>query len=264
MNKRIMQALALALLAVLLLAALAIVGIALAQGSGAAIGWQVLSGGGAPSSGGNVTLNDTLGQPVIGPSSGGGNVALGAGYWYGLGYDETKCSLAADHTYYYNQTWPVSVAIQTKGTLDCLRVRRYDQNHANRTGTSVTNGVGWGRYWTLTGTDSLGQPASGYNLTLTLPHNDLSAPKVCKYPGDLGGSGWDCDDGSHTTFTASTVTRSGLTSLSDWAVGNNVGPTAVTLRDFSARTGKDLAGLAVLALVAGGLALAWRLRQRRA
>ncbi len=46
------------------------------------IPWQVISGGGAPSTGSGVTLNGTLGQPMIGPSSGGGS-DLGAGYWYG-------------------------------------------------------------------------------------------------------------------------------------------------------------------------------------
>jgi hypothetical protein len=56
-------------------------GVALAQGS-AAIDWWVVAGGGEPSSSGDVALNDTLGQPVVGSSSG-GNVALGAGYWYG-------------------------------------------------------------------------------------------------------------------------------------------------------------------------------------
>ncbi len=56
------------------------VGGALANGDGPAVDWWVISGGGAPSSGGNVTLNDTLGQPMIGDSSG-GSVALHAGYW---------------------------------------------------------------------------------------------------------------------------------------------------------------------------------------
>jgi hypothetical protein len=54
---------------------------ALAQ-SGAAIDWWVLAGGGAPSTGGSVALDDTLGQPIIGPASG-GNIALEAGYWSG-------------------------------------------------------------------------------------------------------------------------------------------------------------------------------------
>jgi hypothetical protein len=212
------------------LAALAVVGIVLAGSSGPAIDWQVIPSGDAPSSGGNVTLNDTLGQPIIGPSSE-GNIALGAGYWYGLGYDETKCGLTEGSTYAYNQTWPVSVTLQSQGNIACLRVRRYDQNHLNRTGDSINKGVGWGRYWTITATDSLSATASGFTLTLTLPHNGFAAPKLCKHVSDLI---WDCDDGSHTTFTASTVTRSGITSLSDWAVGNAVGPTAVEVRTFKA------------------------------
>ncbi len=76
MNKRHVNALATALLTCLL-----VVGGTLAQGTPTINRW-VISGGGAPSSGGNVTLNDTLGQPIIGPSSS-GNVWLGAGYWGG-------------------------------------------------------------------------------------------------------------------------------------------------------------------------------------
>lgn len=49
-----------------------------------AIDWQVLTGGGAPASGGNVTLNGSLGQTAIGPASG-GNVNVGSGYWFGIG-----------------------------------------------------------------------------------------------------------------------------------------------------------------------------------
>jgi hypothetical protein len=63
-----------------LLAVLVVVGAASANGSGPSVDWWVISGGGAPSSGGNVTLNDTLGQPVAGDASG-GSVTLHAGYW---------------------------------------------------------------------------------------------------------------------------------------------------------------------------------------
>ena len=245
------------------MAALAVVGIVLAGSSGPAIGWQMFSGGGAPATGGNITLNDTIGQPIIG-SSEGGNIALGSGYGYGLGYDETKCGLTEGSTYAYNQTWPVSVTIQAKGTLDCLRVRRYDQNHLNRTGASAdSNGVGWGRYWTISATDNLSATASGFTLTLTLPHDGLANPKVCKYPGNLGGSGWDCDDGSHTTVMASTVTRSGLDSLSDWAVGSAAGLTAVEVRTFSAEAGDSIGGwLPVLLAVLIGAALLRRALRR--
>lgn len=55
-------------------------GVALGQSGDPAIDWWVISGGGGPSSGTGVMLNDTLGQPVIGPS-GDGSIALSAGYW---------------------------------------------------------------------------------------------------------------------------------------------------------------------------------------
>jgi uncharacterized repeat protein (TIGR01451 family) len=69
------------ILALGLLVCLMLVGAALAMASPPAIGWWVLGSGGAPSSGGAVTMNDTLGQPLIGPSSG-GDVSLHGGYWY--------------------------------------------------------------------------------------------------------------------------------------------------------------------------------------
>jgi hypothetical protein len=59
---------------------------ALAQGSGPVVEWWVVAGGGTSSdgTGGEVVLQDTLGQPVVGPSSGaGGHVALSTGYWTG-------------------------------------------------------------------------------------------------------------------------------------------------------------------------------------
>ena len=45
------------------------------------IGWQVLSAGGSSASGGSVSLDSTLGQPITGISSA-GSAWLGAGYWY--------------------------------------------------------------------------------------------------------------------------------------------------------------------------------------
>ncbi|MGD9315248.1 MAG: hypothetical protein PVG56_00315 [Anaerolineae bacterium] len=77
----------------LLLAGLALVGLAWAGSSdGATVQWSVLSGGGAPaaSSSGAVSLNGTLGQTAIGPSSVSGSsfgpgTMVGAGFWYGLG-----------------------------------------------------------------------------------------------------------------------------------------------------------------------------------
>ncbi len=45
-----------------------------------AIDWQVLSGGGAPASDDTISLNGSLGQTAIGPSTS-DSFKLGAGYW---------------------------------------------------------------------------------------------------------------------------------------------------------------------------------------
>jgi len=69
------------LLALILL--LAVVGVAYALGGTPAIEWWVISSGGGSSSGGDVTLEDALGQPVVGSSSAsspGGDIVLEAGY----------------------------------------------------------------------------------------------------------------------------------------------------------------------------------------
>ena len=48
---------------------------------GPTVDWWVIANAGGRSSGGDVTLNDTLGQPFTGPAQS-GTVALSAGYWY--------------------------------------------------------------------------------------------------------------------------------------------------------------------------------------
>ena len=46
--------------------------------------WWVIGGGGGAASGGGVTLDATLGQTIVGASSG-GSIALEAGFWTGAG-----------------------------------------------------------------------------------------------------------------------------------------------------------------------------------
>lgn len=72
--------------------------------------------------------------------------------------------------------------------------------------------TGQNGYWTILGRNSNGQPAAGFNLTLTLPHDNHPQPSVCRWHG----SAWDC--GRHG-FNASTVWRHNVTAFSDWAVG---------------------------------------------
>jgi hypothetical protein len=72
------------LLILIVVAALAAVSgnasIALAKADTTIDKWVVASGGGL-ATGGNITINDTLGQPIIGPSDSSSS-GLRAGYWY--------------------------------------------------------------------------------------------------------------------------------------------------------------------------------------
>jgi trimeric autotransporter adhesin len=168
---------------------------------------------------------------------------------------ETLCGFTAGNTYSFTMVNPVAIQIDAAGTLDCITVTRTDANHPNATPTIQT-----GRYWTISGAASGGGGATGFQVTLTLPQANLPNPRVCRH---TGGGVWDCDDGTHTTSTTSTVTRSNISAFSDWAVGSNV-PTAVSLAGFAARgdetpyAGVLLAG-GILGL--GGLWLARRRRQ---
>jgi len=117
----------------------------------------------------------------------------------------------------------VAMDIITPGSLSAVQVDRMDTHHPNATGTPGGNGLMTGRYWTISST------GGGYTLTLTLPHANLVDPKVCRYTGS--GLIWDCD---RTTFSSITVSRQNVIQLSDWAVGNYVGPTAIRLVDFAA------------------------------
>ena len=102
MNRRFIGILILALVGLALAAA-----VVQAQGGGPAINWAVIAAGGAASSGEGVSLNDTVGQPVIGPGSG-GNAGLAAGYWVGCA---AAAAVAPDVTAARNGddvvlTWP--------------------------------------------------------------------------------------------------------------------------------------------------------------
>ena len=81
----------------------------------------------------------------------------------------------------------------------------------------------------------------------------------------MGGSGWNC---ARDDFDGATVWRSGLTAFSDWAVGNNVGPTAVTLNHLSAAPQTSevwrLLPVALLVIGGGGAWLARRWSVKRA
>ena len=147
--------------------------------------------------------------------------------------------------------------------LDCVKVTNVPINHPN-----ATTGIQTGQYWTLEGLQSdCVNPTTitDYTFDITLPHNNISPDtnaKVCKYPGNLGGAGWDCD---RSGSDATNVWRNGINSgFSDWAVGNNVTPTALTLNSFSASsTGERTALAALLFAACAALLFTWKIWRNR-
>lgn len=173
------------------------------------------------------------------------------------------CSVALGGPYTFYGQFGVEINVDVLGNLACLYVDEMGLNHPNATGTPGNNGIATGKYWLIRGLQSnQSTDASGFEVTLTLPH-DLPNPKVCKYPGGLGGAGWDCD--AHAS-TISSVTRSGITAFSDWAVGSEVGPTAVTLLHTAVQANNPatlpIGMLALLLAGVSGTAVFYQRRRR--
>jgi hypothetical protein len=103
-------------------------------------------------------------------------------------------------------------------------VQQVAENHAEATMPLQT-----GAYWIITPDGC----TTGFDVTLTLPFAlAFSTSRLCRWlEGSGSGCGWDCGDGTHTTYDVAGgwVTRSSVTGFSDWTVGNDVGPTSVTL-----------------------------------
>ncbi len=171
---------------------------------------------------------------------------------------EERCDLAVG-TYDFPDSGPVHVEVNELGSLACLRVQRVAGSHPQ-----AAQGIATGQYWVIGGTNSLGQPASGFNLTLTLPANFIpdEADKLCRYLGV--GQLWDCA-ASGFDATGRTITRANVVNLSDWAVGDDITPNAIVLRDLraSAQGPEPVWSVLVLGLI-GVLAARLRLASSHA
>lgn len=170
---------------------------------------------------------------------------------------DLQCGIqAAGEPANYNFFTNVGLNITNDGTnLDCLLLTETPTDHPNATPNLQT-----GIFWTIEGlqSDGTSMAAQDFNLDMTLPHTvspDTDA-KICKH---VSGPTWDCD---RTSSNATTVTRGGITSLSDWAIGDNVGPTAIKLSESTANSSSFLATLG--AIFAGFFGMTWfTLRRRR-
>lgn len=151
-----------------------------------------------------------------------------AGGGFDIGFDETPfataCAVTTGYNYVLGHTTPIIIAITDVGTLHCLDVTDEAGDHPN-----ATPGIQTGRYWYISATDNLGNPATGFTVTLTLPTSFVPTAndKVCRYTGV--DEVWDC---AMSSFGGNNITRTGIDQFSYWAVGDEVGPTAVSLSTF--------------------------------
>jgi hypothetical protein len=102
----------------------------------------------------------------------------------------------------------VSLNVTDQGSLSSVQVDRVGGNHPQADSQTAT-----GQYWQIT-------PEGGdYTVDLTLPHSltNHEDALACRYTG----SDWDC---GRSSSTATSVTRSGVSQLSDWAVGSSSAP----------------------------------------
>lgn len=163
-----------------------------------------------------------------------------------------QCSVSSGNDYAFSDQSSVALHVTTATDLACLYVDEVLVNHPNATGSTNGQNLLTGKYWMIEGFQGdKSTTATGFDVNLTLPYSSAdTSTRVCKWlEGAGGGYGWDCAVDSFTANTS--VTRNGLTSLSQWAVGNTVGPTAVTLTDLAANSQPiDLPGLSALAICA--------------
>ena len=97
--------------------------------------------------------------------------------------------------------------------LTAIRVDRIDKNHPN-----APRGATADVYWSIAGT------GSDFVATVVLPQNALADPLACRYASGA----WNCARSSFDSVKDLTVTRTGVTAFSDWAVYSAI-PTTTTL-----------------------------------
>ncbi len=121
-----------------LMALVALAAAALAQGPEPEIWRWVVASGGGPIAGGDVTLDGTLGQPVVGLSMGSG-AALNAGYWTGSSVLEVSKSDGLDR-WYAGWNFGYTIVITNTGDAAAMGLVVTDTLPARMQILAVSNG----------------------------------------------------------------------------------------------------------------------------
>lgn len=144
------------------------------------------------------------------------------------------------------------VKVNTLGSLSALTASCTPNDHPNASSIGLRTGV----YWTI----SPNPGASGFDLDLTLPYkNPDGDDRLCRYDA-LGGT-WGC---AQTSRSATDVTLTHVTALSDWVASSGTTPTALGLHSLTAHSQSGPGAIGLLGLLAGlgGLLAGWLRRKK--
>ena len=114
---------------------------------------------------------------------------------------------------FYANNLPVTVVVPPggQGNLARINIQRFDKSYDDAPAPLQTD-----YYWQIEGLNASAAPASGYSVNLTLPVPGFipdENARVCRRIGSA--KLWKC---AMTSYTTNTITRNGVTWLSDWAV----------------------------------------------
>lgn len=150
------------------------------------------------------------------------------------------CSVVTSNPYTFGGGVVINFDDLASTNLDCLSVEFVAGNHPNATSSGSSDALETGQYWRINGFQSDGTtPATGtFQADITLPYAGADADtRACKWLDGVGsGFGWDCGtDADNQENAGVSVTRVDYTGgFSDWAVGDQVGPTAVQMQETAA------------------------------
>ena len=166
--------------------------------------------------------------------------------------DTTSKTVIQGGTYTFGPTLArVQVVDDGNGCLTGISIQRVNSNHP-QADSEPNPRLQTGVYWDITGIGC----SSGFTVTLTLPTPNFTpdaSDKLCRYASGA----WDCGEaGENSAFSATmsdsslidVIVRQEVNAFSQWAAGESVGPTAVTLASLAAAPVSTIPLIALAAL----------------
>lgn len=155
-----------------------------------------------------------------------------------------QCSVATSTDYDLGTSEPVTLNFTDLGTpaVNCVRILYFGYGHPNSTANFLDH------FWHIEVSPDNAGSTTTFTADLTVGFTSPVDPedKLCRWlEGSGPGFGWDCATDS---YGANSITRT-VSGFSDWAVGDNVGPTAVTLAGQNTTQGTAPLGLLVMVLL---------------